>query len=78
MPKSTNKIIAKLAIKYATDAAEYFPNVDDGALRIQIAAALLKATQMQDIFNKLFTDDMVDRLFPDGENDPDSNYWDLV
>jgi hypothetical protein len=75
---SKNKIIAELTIKYATDAAKYFPNVDDGALRIQIAAGLLKATQMQDIFNKLFTDDMVDRLFPNGENDPDSNYWDLV
>jgi hypothetical protein len=75
---SKNQIIAELAIKYATDAAKYFPDADDGALRIQLAAALLKATQMQDIFNKLFTDDMVDRLFPDGENDPDSNYWDLV
>ena len=78
MPKSTNKVIAKLAIEYATDAAKYFPNVDDGALRIQIAAGLLKAVQMPDIINRLFTDDTVDRLFPDGENDPDSNYWDLV
>lgn len=80
MPKSKtkNQIIAELAIKFSTEAAVHFPDVEDGALKIQIAAALLKATQMQEIINLLFSDDLVDRLLPDGEYDPDDQAWDLV
>ena len=78
MQRDTNKTIAQLAIKYATDAAQYFPDVDNGDLRIQIAAGLLKATQMQDIIHQLFTDETVDNLFPDGGLDIDALAWDLV
>jgi hypothetical protein len=78
MRPNKNQIIANLAIKYASDAAQHFPKVDEGALKIQIAAGLLKAVQMPDVVNRLFTDDLADRLFPDGGDDPDDQAWDLV
>ena len=81
--KTKNHLIAELAIKYASDAANYFDDVDEGSLRIQIAAALLKAVQMPDVINRLFPpfdNPIVDKLFADGTEkpDPDELIWDLV
>lgn len=83
MPKSQNQIIAELAIKYAADAAEYFPETFECDLRIQIAAAILKATQMQDIIDRAFSqfdNPIVENLFSDGVEKPDldAHVWDLV
>lgn len=79
MSKSTNQRIADLAITFAEQASKQFPDTDIGALKIQLAAGLLKAIQIGDIINRLFTDDMVDQLFPnDDPVDPDDHVWDLV
>ncbi len=78
MPKSKNQVIAELAIKYATDAALHFPDTDTGALKVHLAAGLLKAVNMADIFSQLFPDSVVDRLIKDDDVDLDSHHCDLV
>jgi hypothetical protein len=78
MPTSTNHRIADLAISFAEQASKEFPNVDIGALKIQLAAGLLKAVNMADIFSQLFPDSVVDLLIKDDDVDLDSHHCDLV
>lgn len=81
--KTNERVIAALAVRFASEAVGYFENVDESDLRIQIAAALLKATMLPAIRDKFFEHgdgSLVDKLFADGRPipEPDDTGWDLV
>ena len=74
--------IALLALRFADEALPYFPNADLGELRVQLAAAMLKASEMPLLREKFFENNdgsLVSKLFADMEiPDPEWEGFDIV
>lgn len=80
--EKTALAIAELAIRFSAEAAKHLP-ADECDLRLQIGAAMLKATMLPTIREKFFQHDdgsLVSKLYADGMSIPDvdDDGWDLV